>query len=99
MLCIALYYCVLHYIIAYGLVLLCSGLYYCVLLCITVYWFVLLCLLCITNCSVFLYIALYSSVLLFIASGILAVYDSVAGRGVTNDMGASEWCNQTYLTL
>ena len=97
--CIVLYYCVLHYIIAYGLVLLCSGLYYCVLLCITVYWFVLLCLVCITNCSVFLYIALYSSVLLFIASGNLAVYVFVAGRGIINHMGAPEWSNQTYLTL
>ena len=31
-------------------------------------------------CSVFLCIALYSSVLLFIASGKLAVYDSVAAE-------------------
>ena len=78
----------------------CIGLYYCVLLSITVYWFVLLCLVCITMyCSVFLCIALYSSVLLFIASGKLAVYDSVAGRGITNHMGAPEWSNQTYLTL
>ena len=83
-----------------GFVLLCIVEYYCVLLCVTVYWFVLLCLVCITMyCSVFLCIALYSSVLLFIASGKLAVYDSVAGRGITNHMGASEWSNQTYLTL
>merc|ERR1711895_178155 len=93
LLCIALYYCVL-------LVLVCSCLYYCVLLCITVYWFVLLCLVCITMyCSVFLCIVLYSSVLLFISSGKLAVYDCVAGKGITNHMGASEWSNQTYLTL
>ena len=78
----------------------CIALYYYVLLCITVYWFVLLCLVCIIMyCSVFLCIALYSSVLLFIASGKLAVYDSVAGRGITNHMGAPEWSNQTYLTL
>ena len=81
-------------------VLLCIVEYYCVLLCITVYWFVLLCLVCITMyCSVFLCIALYSSVLLFIVSGKLAVYDSVAGRGIRNHMGAPEWSNQTYLTL
>ena len=67
---------------------------------VIVYWFVLQCLVCITMyCSVFLCIALYSSVLLFIASGKLAVYDSVAGRGITNHMGAPEWSNQTYLTL
>ena len=51
------------------------------------------------NCSVFLCIVLYSSVLLFIASGKLVVYDFVAGKGITNHMGASEWSNQTYLTL
>ena len=50
-------------------------------------------------CSVFLCIALYSSVLLFIVSGKLAVYDSVAGRGIRNHMGAPEWFNQTYKTL
>ena len=84
----------------YCSVLLCIAVYYCVLLCITVYWFVLLCLVCITMyCSVFLFIALSSCVLLFIASGKLAVYDSVAGRGITNDMGAPEWSKQTYLTL
>ena len=78
----------------------CIALYYYVLLCITVYWFVLLCLVCITMyCSVFLCIALYSSVLLFIGWGKLAVYDSVAGRGITSHMGAPEWSNQTYLTL
>merc|ERR1711989_245663 len=49
-------------------------------------------------CSVFLCIVLYSPVLLFIASGKMAVYDSVAGKG-TNHMGAFEWSNQTYLTL
>ena len=100
LLCIVLYYCVLYFIIAYGLVLLCSGLYYCVLLCITVYWFVLLCLVCITMyCSVFLFIALSSCVLLFIASGKLGVYDSVAGKGITSHMGARRWSNQTYLTV
>ena len=57
----------------------CIGLYYCVLLSITVYWLVLLCLVCIIMyCSVFLFIALSSCVLLFIASGKLAVYGSVA---------------------
>jgi len=69
LLCIALYYCVLHYIIVYCLVLLCGGLYYCVLLCITVYYFVLLCiveyqcvLLCIiVYCFVLLCIVLYCS--------------------------------------
>merc|ERR1712115_261632 len=50
-------------------------------------------------CSVFLCIALYSFVLLFIASGKLVFYDSVVGRGITNHMGAPERSNQTYLTL
>ena len=78
----------------------CIALYYYVLLCITVYWFVLLCLVCITMyCSVFLCIALYSFVLLFIESGKLAFYDSVAGRGITNHMGSPEWSNQRYLIL
>ena len=107
LLCIALYYCVLLCITVYCSVLLCIALYYCVLLCITVYCSVLLCialyycvLLCITvYYSVLLCIALYSSVLLFIASGILVVYDSVGGRGITNHMGGREWSNQTYLTL
>ena len=65
----------------------CIALYYYVLLCITVY------------CFVFLRIGVYSSVLLFIAWGNLAVYDSVAGRGITNHMGALEWSNHTCLTL
>ena len=47
-------------------VLLYIALCYCVVLCITMY------------CSVFMCIGLYSFVLLFIASGKLAVYDSVA---------------------
>ena len=68
-------------------VLLYIALCYCVVLCITMY------------CSVFMCIGLYSFVLLFIASGKLAVYDSVAGRGITNHMGAREWSNQTYLTV
>ena len=38
-------------------------------------------------------------VLLFIVSGKLAANDSVVGIGITNHMGASEWSNQTYLTL
>ena len=71
----------------YFSVLLYIALCYCVVLCITMY------------CSVFMCIGLYSFVLLFIASGKLAVYDSVAGRGITNDMGAPEWSKQTYLTL
>ena len=83
-------------------VLLCIALYYCILVCITVfsvYYYVLFCI------SVFV---LYCTVLLFIGSGKLAVYDSIAGRGITNHMGASEWSNhmgapewsnQTYLTL
>ena len=50
-------------------------------------------------CSVFLCIGLYSFVLLFIASGKLAVYDSVGGRGIRIRMGAPEWFNQTYKTL
>ena len=61
--------------------------YYSVLLCIALYSFVLLC------------IGLYSFVLLFIASGKLAVYDSVAAGGSTNHMAAPQWSNQTYLTL
>ena len=71
----------------YCCVLLCIILYQCVLLRITVY------------CSVYLCIALYSLVLLLIVSGKLTVYDSIAGSGITNHMGASEWSNQTYLTL
>ena len=74
-------------------VLLCIGLYYCILVRINVfivYYYVLL---------VFLCIVLYSSVLLFIAWGKLGVYDSVAGRGITNHMGALEWSNHTCLTL
>ena len=84
----------------YCSVLLCLALCYCVLLCITVYWFVLLCLVCITMyCSVYLCNALYWNLVLFIVSGNLAVYDFVAGRGITNHMGAPEWSNQTYLTF
>ena len=49
-------------------VLLYIALCYCVVLCITMY------------CSVFMCIGLYSFVLLFIASGKLAVYDSVAAE-------------------
>ena len=74
-------------------VLLCIGLYYCILVRInvfSVYYYVLF---------VFLCIVLYSSVLLFIASGKLTVYDCVAGKGITNHMGAPDWSNQTYLTL
>ena len=66
-----LYYCVLLSISVHCSVLLCIGLYYCIL-------FVLMCLVRITMyCSVILCIALYSSVLLFIASGKLAVNWSV----------------------
>ena len=71
----------------YFSVLLYIDLCYCVVLCITMY------------CSVFMCIGLYSFVLLFIESGKLAFYDSVAGRGITNHMGSPEWSNQTYLTL
>ena len=88
--CIVEYYCVL----------LCIALYCSVLLCITVYLFVLLCLVFIAMyCFVFLCIFLYSSILPVILLGILAGYDSVGGRGITNHMGAPEWSNQTYLTL
>ena len=71
----------------YFSVLLYIALCYCVVLCITMY------------CSVFMCIGLYSFVLLFIASGKLAVYDSVAAGGSTNHMAAPQWSNQTYLTL
>ena len=74
----------------------CNDLYYCVLLNITVYYSVLL---CIVLYSFVLCIGLCSFVLLFIESGKLAFYDSVAGRGITNHMGSPEWSNQTYLTL
>ena len=75
----------------------CNDLYYCVLLNITVYYSVLLCI--VLYSFVLLCIGLYSFVLLFIESGKLAFYDSVAGRGITNHMGAHEWSNQTYLIL
>ena len=75
----------------------CNDLYYCVLLNITVYYSVLLCI--VLYSFVLLCIGLYSFVLLFIESGKLAFYDSVAGRGITNHMGAREWSNQRYLTL
>ena len=48
-------------------------------------------------CFVILCIALYSSILLFVVLGKLAGYDSVGGRGITNHMGAPEWCNQKVL--
>ena len=75
----------------------CNDLYYCVLLNITVYYSVLLCI--VLYSFVLLCIGLYSFVLLFIESGKLAFYDSVAGRGIANHMGAPEWYNQRYLTL
>ena len=75
----------------------CNDLYYCVLLNITVYYSVLLCI--VLYSFVLLCIGLCSFVLLFIESGKLAFDDSVAGRGITNHMGAPEWCNQRYLTL
>ena len=73
LLCIALYYCVLHYIIVYWLVLLCSGLYYCVLLCITVYYFILLCI--VEYYCVLLCIALYYCI--FVCITVFGVYCNV----------------------